>query len=323
VSRLQDRLADVDRRLVPAAARRLRSAVDAGERARAAAVATVRATGRRSVRAVGSGLDRLDARLAARGPLALLREVPQLALLLVAAVFAGGALAAVRLAEPEPPPVAQGELRGPAGEDVLGTASLGVPPGEDVDTWLAQARTVVEELAERAPDRRYLALVTLDAHVPIADVARLTVGVDPVRAYLRAPGLETAETVELPLAGVSTAAVLPALCTATSARKAEDAESLRSLAATIEVMTPEEQLQRDDFVQEADRATAEAQAFGGDCATLFALVVEGEARSLAALLQRPGVRGVEAAPAGITLLDLQVAPLLPSTTGTAPAQPGS
>jgi hypothetical protein len=84
------------------------------------------------------------------------------------------------------------------------------------------------------------------------------------------------------------------------------------------VRTPEEQLQKDDFLQEADRVSAEAAAFGGDCVTVFALVVEGDGAALARLLDRDGVRGVEAAPVGVQLQDLEVLPLLPATTGTAP-----
>jgi hypothetical protein len=310
-------LRELDRRLVPALARRLRAAVDAGTRTRTAAVAATTSAARRSAAALNSGLDRLDARLATRGPLALLRDVPQLALLLVAAVFVSGSLAAVRLAEPEqrPPSAA------PTGDQVLRSATLGVPAGTDVDAHLADTRDLLETLAVRAADTRYLALVSLDRHVPIAEVTRLTEGVDLVRAYLRAPDQPNGETIEVPLSGVTVGAVLPALCAATSGRKASEAESLRSLAETIEVSTPEEQLQKDDFVQEADRAAAEAAAFGGDCATLFALVVQGEARALAGLLDREGVRGVEAAPVGVELLDLQVVPLLPGTTGPAP-EPG-
>ncbi|HWG93230.1 MAG TPA: hypothetical protein VNU66_03250 [Mycobacteriales bacterium] len=314
--RLTGRLAELDRRLVPSLARRLRTAVDGGARARRAVVATTTRTARQGASALGTGLDRLDARLASRGPLALLREVPQLALLLVAAVFVSGSLAAVRLTEPAP------RSPGPAaGDRVLRTATLGVPPGTDVDEHLAGAREVVEALADRAPDTRYLALVSLTRHLPVADVPRLAEGVDVVRAYLRAPDVEGAETIEVPLSGVTLSAVLPALCTATSGRKASDAESLRTLAGTIEVVTTEEQLQKDDFLAEADRAAAEAAAFGDDCATVFALVVQGDGASLSGLLGRDGVRGVEAAPVGVELLDLEVLPLLPATTGPAP-EPG-
>jgi hypothetical protein len=133
--------------------------------------------------------------------------------------------------------------------------------------------------------------------------------------YLRAPGVDKAETVEVPFAGTGARSILTVLCTATASRKAADAQNLRALASTLEVSTPEQELQRSDFEGTAARNAAEAQAFTGECATAFAVVVEAEASVLVDLLDRPGVRGVEAAPAGVGVLELRVAPLFPEVTG--------
>lgn len=295
------RLQDLDHRVLPTAARSLRAALDRGERLRTRAAAGACAAARR-----GTGV---DDRLTRSGPLALLRDVPQIGLLVVAAVFLAGTAAAVYL-DAEDVPRTITTATGP--EPPLGRTQLGLPDGDPVDPYVARSRGIVEQLAERRPDGRYLALVSLTRHTPAADVPALLGSTDPLRVYLAAPAVPRAETVEVPLSGTTAEAVLPALCTATAARKSDDARELRSLAETIEVRTPEEQAQRDDFLAEADRAVAEAAAYTGECATAYAVVVEGEAAELAALLDRDGVRAVEVAPAGARLADVDVDPLRPA-----------
>jgi hypothetical protein len=302
-------LRDLDRRLVPAAARGLRRAVDRGQ-----AVATgALATRRRATAAAAAALRGLDQRLTARGPLAGVRAVPQLALLLVAAVLAAGALSALALTEPAPSGPA------PASGDPLRRAVLGVPPGADVEQHLADARALLEELAVRAPNDSSLALVSLDRHVPVAELETLVAPALLQRAYLEAPGVDRAEPIEVPLTPTSARVVLPALCQATAERKRAEAGELRTRAATVEAPTAEEQLQRADFEASAEAADAEAEAFSGPCATAYAVIVEAPARVLRDLLDRPAVRGVEAAPVGVTVADLAVSPLRPGTTGTLPA----
>ena len=295
------RLQDLDRRVLPTAAGALRSALDGGERMRARAARGLSAAGRR--------VGRVDDRLAGSGPLALLRDVPQIGLLVVAAVFLAGTAAAVYLDAEDVPRTITPETA-PAG--TLGRAQLGLPDGDPVEPYVARSRGILEQLAERRPDGRFLALVSLTRHVPAVELPALLGSPEPVRVDLAAPGVERAETVEVPLSGTTAQAVLPALCTATAARKNDDARELRTLAETIEVRTPEEQAQRDDFLAEADRASAEAAAYTGACATAYAVVVEGEAQELAALLDREGVRAVEVAPAGARLADVDVDPLLPA-----------
>lgn len=306
----------LDRDLVPKAARALRSLLDN--------VAAGWGRGRQAVRtavaASSAAMRRADQRWASSGPLGLLRDVPQLALLLVAVVFVSGAAAAVWLAEEPVPPSSPGSGTGSA----FGQRdTLGVPPGSDVDTHLAQAQVVLEGLAEQRPDARYLALVQLNRHVTVDELAVLLLPVDPQRAYLRTPDAgPRAETVEVPLAGTDAPVVLRALCAATAARKVQDAHDLSSFAATIETTAPEQQLARAETEADAALAAQEAEAFGGDCATAYAVLVEGTARELLALAGREGVRGVEVAPSGLTSDDVVVTPLLPETTGTVPTGAG-
>jgi hypothetical protein len=166
------------------------------------------------------------------------------------------------------------------------------------------------------PDAPLLALVHLSRYVAAAEVPGLLAGTSPQRLYLRASTAgPDAEVVALPVQEQTAATVLPALCSATAARKGEDARSFRALADSIEATTPEEQVAQVDFQAEAVRADAEAQAYSGACTTTFAAVVEAPASALRQLLDRDGVRGVEAAPAGASLEGADVQPLLPETTG--------
>lgn len=305
-------LRDLDRRLVPTAARRLATAVASGDRLRRRAVDRARGAAGTVSRHVSGWSQRADERLPATGPLSHVRA-PQLALLLVLAVLVSGTFAAVRLGSPAEQTRDQGR-----GESLLRTASLGVPVGDDVEEHLAGTASLVQELALRRPDAEYLALVSLDAYLPVAQVPDLVAPTVVQRVYLRASGVAGAELVEVPLADAAATSVLPALCSATESRKRTDADNLRKLADAVPAGTPEQQKQRDDFRATAETYALEATAFGGPCATAFAIVVKGAAVELAALLDRPGVRGVEAAPVGITVLDATVRPLLPETTGTVP-----
>jgi hypothetical protein len=303
-------LRDLDRRVVPVAARALRRLLDRAELVRGRADRQAR----RGSAAASAAVRQIDDRALASGPLAVLRDVPQLALLVVAAVLLSGTAAAVLLDEPDPTPAT------PAASSSFGQVTrLGVPPGGDVELYLAQSRVVLDDLARRLPVARLFAVVHLSRYVEAAQVPALLEGTDPERVYLRASSAgPDAEIVAVPVQAPTLATVLPALCTATSQRKAEDAANFTTLADSVAPQTREEQLSRNDFQSEAVRAQAESQAYAGACAASFAAVVEAPAAVLRELVDRDGVRGVEPAPAGIDLAELDVQPLLPETTGIVP-----
>lgn len=305
-------LRDLDRRLVPAAAVALRRLLDAVGRVWARGTAE----GRRRLDLASAASRRLDDRALRGGPLAVLREVPQLALVAVASVFVAGTAAAVRLDTTDPAATTT-----PAGTNNVSVITrLGPPPGSDVDLYLAQAAVVLDDVAGRLPANRFFAVLHLERYVPAAEVPPLLEGSEVQRLYLRASNAgPDAEILTLPVSdGTDTAAVLPALCTRTSERKAQDASSFTRLADAIQPSSPAEQASKSDFAAEAARAALESEAFAGACATTFAAVVEAPAEVLSQLADRDGVRGVEVAPAGVALADLDVEPLLPETTGAVP-----
>lgn len=220
-------------------------------------------------------------------------------LVLTGAVLLAGTATAVLLREPAP----AGELAGP---------DLGVPPGTDVDAHLAAARADVVTLAASRPDTPVLALVHLSRAVPVAELPALTSGAEVQQAWLRAGAAgPDAELLPVPLVGQEAAVVLPALCAATSKRRAEDATGLATAADLVPTDTPEQQRLR----AQIDVARVESQAYAGACVTGVAALVEAPAGALPALLERDGVRGVEAAPPGTQPDRLEVQPLLPGTTG--------
>lgn len=307
-------LRDLDRRLVPAAAVALRRLLDVAGRTWAHATAA----GRRRLDLASAASRRLDDRALLGSPLAVLREVPQLALVAVAAVFVAGTAAAVRLDTADPPAAAT-----PAGDDAVSAITrLGPPPGSDVDLYLSQAAVVLDDVAARLPADRFFAVLHLERYVPAAEVPALLQGSDVKRLYLRAStaGPE-AEILTLPVSGgTDVAAVLPTLCATTSDRKAQDASSFTRLADAITPTGEAERVTKADFAEEAARSATESQAFAGACATTFAAVVEAPAEVLSQLSGRDGVRGAEVAPAGIALADLDIEPLLPETTGAVPGR---
>jgi hypothetical protein len=114
--------------------------------------------------------------------------------------------------------------------------------------------------------------------------------------------------------------VLPALCEATSTRAAEQVETFTRWPPPVPPDAADQQETKARFEAEAQRSAAEAEAFRGECVTGFAAVVEAPVDVLRALVERDGVRGVEAAPSGTSLGDVDVDPLFPEAVGILPEE---
>ena len=308
-------LKDLDARLVPRAAARLRGALDdaADRRARARGALLVR--WERLLDPARPGLlRRLDDRFASRGPLQLLRDVPQLGLLVVAAVFLTGA--GVALARQAPESVREREQI--AQEEAL-PLTLGPPPGANVEDSLADARRRAVELARETPDTRYLALLSVDDELTAAQTGSLTVeaGFAVRRVYVRAPVGKGAELLEVD-PGDDVVRTLTALFAETARRKADEQREFVGLAQSITATTEEDRQFKASYEAAARTAGLEAAAFRTGCACVLAVVVEGPASELAELASLPLLRGVEVAPRGAELTALEINPLAPETTGTVP-----
>lgn len=306
------KLRDLDTELVPRLAALLRELLDGAAERRATARASLRRRADELLTPRADGvLHRLDERYASTGPLKLVREVPQLGILAVAAVFLAGTGAALALSGPE----AVREREQAQREAALPLA-LGPGVGDRIDEHFAAARERAVDLSRRDPEASYLALVSLNKALTPEQVGELLEesGLEVRRAYLRAPVEGEPEEIVFQTPGE----VVPGLervFSETAARKAKEQQDLLATAKTIETGTPEEKAFRDLYEADARTAGQEAAAYRTGCACVFALVVEAAARELAELPALPVVRGVELAPRGAELSSLDVRPLEPREQG--------
>ena len=305
-------LKDLDARLVPRLAAVLRAFLDGAdarrERAREAAVTKAQ----QLVQAPSKGvLGRLDDRYASKGPLKLLRDVPQLGVLLVAAVFLAGTGAALALSGPE-----QVREREQAQREAELPLTLGPGVGDDIDAHFDAARERAVALSRADPERDHLALVSLNKGLTPEETGELLQESElrVLRAYLRAPVPGEPEEIvfETPRDIVTG---LQQVFAEIAARKAREQQELLGTARTIEAATPEELEFRRVYEADARLAGQEAAAYRTGCACVFALVVEAGAGELAELPALPVVRGVELAPRGAELSALDVRPLSPTEKG--------
>lgn len=305
-------LRDLDSRLVPRLAALLRELLDGAAARRAAAGDAVRRRGRALVAPHEHGLlHRLDERYAASGPLKLLRDVPQLGVLLVVTVFLAGTGAALALSGPD-----SVRERERAEQEAALPLTLGPAVGARIDEHFAAARERAVDLSRREPDSTYLALVSLNKGLTPEETGELLreSELEVERAYLRAPVPGQPEEIVFQSPGELVVA-LERVFSETAARKAKEQQDLLTTARTIEPGTPEEEAFRTLYESDARTAGQEAAAYRTGCACVFALVVRGSARELAELPALPIIRGVELAPRGAELASLDVRPLAPTQQG--------
>ncbi|MCE0767561.1 hypothetical protein LWC35_32380 [Pseudonocardia kujensis] len=184
------------------------------------------------------------------------------------------------------PAVAQGQVR------------LGPDSGEAVADYLARLPATLP-----APGERALALVQLDRELTTDDAAALVGSTTPAEVVFRVPipRVQTALRFEPLPAGAPVAAALDTARQRAGHGAEADASRLTDRPAAV--------------------ARAEAAAYTGPCACVVALVVPADRAGLEALAGAPGVRAVEAAPAGVTAPELALSPLLPEQTTAASPLP--
>jgi hypothetical protein len=310
------KLDDLDERWVPRLAVRLRSWVDnAGVRRERLAQRIGGVWTAVLDPGPGSPLRTLDDRYASRGPLALLRDVPQLGLLLVAAVFlTGSGVALERAGNRQRAGVAQSNA--PEIPTTLGPA-----PGTKVLTYIAATRKRARIVSTTSPDHMYTALVSFSSYLT-AQQAQALLGqlqVEKVLAHVQLPNAEV-----LPIPVTSTVVEDVGITfTAVSKRKVRDRKEFINLAASISGQTKEEQQFKAFYLDAAATALKEARAYGKNCACLFGALVRGKARDLTELQAIPGVRAVDIGGGEVDTLQLQ--PLLPEqkVTVTRPITPAT
>ena len=282
--KLPDRLRDADDRYVPRMAATLRTGVDVADERRR----RLRERLRRTVRALFDArgpLRRLDDRYAGRGPLALLRDVPQLGLLLVAAVFVTGA--GVALAR------SGGEQRAVTEQrqiDASTPTALGPDVGTSVDAYIAQARKRAAIVSQGSPDGVYTAFVSFSTYLTPTR-AQLALGELQVTKVILHAHLRTADV--LPVSVTNMVPDVRKISEDVVRRKLQDATEFEKLARSITPKTKEEKQFQSFYLAAARQARQEAAAYKGECTCVIGVLVRGPARELAALPAIAGIRVVE------------------------------
>ena len=311
------RLDDLDERWVPRLAVRLRAFVDnmgvrrdrLAERTRNATTAILEPSAQSPLRA-------LDDRYASRGPLALLRDVPQLGLLLVAAVFLTGSGVALDRASDR----TRTSTEKASDEPEIPT-TLGPAPGTKVATYIAATQKRAVIVSTTSPDHVYTALVSFTRYVTAEQAQKLLgdLKVQRVLAHVQLPNAEV-----LPIQINSTVVEdVGNSFTGLAKRKVRDRKEFINLAASITGQSKEEQQFKAFYLDAAATALKEAAAYGKNCACLFGALVRGQARDLAALQALPDIRAVDIGGGDVDTLQIQ--PLLPEqkVTVTRPLTPAT
>ena len=321
--RLQDldeeadrQLRSIDDRFIAAAAPRVARAVQgttaALRRTREAATGVVRDVDLRDLNA-------LDAKYATRGPLALLREIPQLMAVIVGIVFIVGTLAAAHELKTHQQSASDQTVSGPDGSsDGEGSApaviALGPTVGTSATSYLRLAAHSLDGAAAGAPDDARLALVSLSAYYRPAQAVSILSGYAVKRAWVRdSTAGKLAPPMPVEVSG-SLADALSRFYTRTAKGQAEAATQYQQLADT----TTNDLTYKRFYEQFATLSRKQAQAFGNDCACAFSFLVQATPTQLLALRSRPGIRAIEVAGHGAVLSNLDITTLLPEVKGVVP-----
>lgn len=251
-------------------------------------------------------LRRVDDRWTAAGPLALLREVPQLGAVAIAAlVFTGGVTLRARM-EPQNQDPAAEQSQAPDTPSPTDDGIIGPQIGDKVPAYIKQAKERLAKLGPREPDGTVVAVISFTSY-RTPEQARDLVGTLQVReVFYRAP-------LTLPQGIVRSTPVEDVVADSkkqfrrvAALREAEAAELLK-VAATIE----NDPVQKRDQEKDAGIFTAEATLLKGPCACVFGVVVRARLRLLVDLAGQPGVRVIDVSDVDAKLEALSTSALLP------------
>ncbi|MCU1672218.1 MAG: hypothetical protein JWN77_331 [Frankiales bacterium] len=295
------KLDDLDDRVVPRAAEKLRDLLDRTGDGRS------KVSGALLEPSPRSPLRRLDDRYASSGPLALLRDVPQLGLLLVAAVFlAGAGVALARSGGEQRQATAQQQI------DATAPTALGPEIGASIDAYVADARQRAVLVSQTSPGTTYSALVSFSTYLT-PEQARLALGELQVSKVIVHAKLPTSDLV--PAAVTNLVPDVKKLYADLAKRKRTEAKEFSTLSASITGQSKDELQFKAFYTTAAQQAAREAKAYSGVCPCLIGALVRGTAGELAAL---PAVSGIRAVELGGREADdsVVIRPLAPEQTGT-------
>ena len=249
-------------------------------------------------------LRRLDDRWTAAGPLAVLRDVPQLGALLIGALLLVNGVTAGNRVDRRP-----GTEAGQPGavEDLLPfDGTLGPGLGEKVDSYVAETKATLRRYAPGRPDGTVIAVISFTAYRTPEQVAEI-VGPLQVRRILDRPPVKLPE-------GAPRQAALQDVVNGSKrmfVRHAIERErEARNLRGVIDTNDHDPAQKAEDTKNEAI-ALREAKLLRGPCACIYGVVVRARLRLLMDALNLPGIRTIDISNVDAKLDEFTYSALLP------------
>lgn len=312
----------LDDLVIPGAARGVRRTAD-------------RLSGRNRSRSQHRGpLRRVDDRLANRGLLGFVREVPQVGYLASGAVIIAGTLGALSMRNTGAGGTGTGARTGsdgtrggaatgcPLPRTSDGIAAVGPDSGTAVSGYLGSRRSLVDACAAADPTMPALAVVSFTTSLSPQRAAVLLAGTTTTQLYAVLPSA-TGTARLLPVAtdtGQTTSAVTTvslatsfmAAFTSAAVQFAADATSQESQAGSVTSSDPAQLAFRADFLTAAKADRAREQALREGCSCAYGALVQAPFAQLQRLAGTSGVRLVDPAPLGTAQEGLTARPVLPA-----------
>jgi hypothetical protein len=252
-----------------------------------------------------------------------IRTEPALAATVVAVGLAGLLIAIVGVHDPTdggPSTSTVQQFGAPAPPSLLTT--LGPVPGTGVASYLTRANFDLRHFGEIARGRSTYAVVDLRSYLTPAQAAAAFVGVNVIRAYVRAPS-KTLPTDTYPIPLQASFAKLGLGMQSDARLAASTAVTYHQLVAGLVAKSPQDKTLREKYARQAAASQFEAGLLSrpGTCACVFAVVVREGVVKLDALAAKHAIRAVDPAPPTATLDQITVLPLRPDVTTVVP-KPG-
>jgi hypothetical protein len=235
-------------------------------------------------------LRRVDDRWTQRGPLALVREVPQLGALVIAAlVLASG----VAVANRRQPGAANGDRRraeqGP-GEDGETRGQLGPTIGESVPAYLDSTRQRLLNGGIGQPDGAVLAVVSFAQYRTAKQIQDILGPASVARMFYRVPVAPLPEPMPGEIGVVDFVKDAKKEFLRLAIEHEQEAKNLQGVIETNEF----DPAQKAEDEKQRDLHLKQARMLRGDCACIYGVIVQTKLRVLIGVVDKPGVRAVDA-----------------------------
>jgi len=242
-------------------------------------------------------LRRVDDRWTQRGPLALVREVPQLGALVIAAlVLASG----VTVANRRPPGGVSGGGRqaeqGP-GENGDSRGQIGPQIGESVAAYVDSTRQRLLNGGIGQPDGAVLAVVSFTQYRTARQIQDILGPATVARMFYRVPVAPLPDPMPAEIGVVDFVKDAKKEFLRLAIQHERDAKDLQGVIETNEF----DPVQREADEKERDLHLKQARMLRGDCACIYGVLVQTKLRVLIGVVDKPGVRAVD-----VSVLDARI-----------------